>query len=330
MGKSIFEDIKNIDLQRRPLRTYQRQRQKTPDFVTIKEKRSEIKTPLSVPLKRYYGENFEVDDPRKILSSPIKSTTLIEKTRVYEFKFGKKKDNYKRRKLFETKSKFTQLCLDLLPSRITCSECGMSYTRGSAADETIHSKFHAKSIKGIDYPITNSIKEVWKENFTSNKIIMITMSSPLSEIKKAKKVLSVVDLELGSASPFPSSMNEHNHLVKQYKFFLYLKGKKCIGLILVEPIQSAYPVYPSSSQSSSITLEPEALSTYIMGVSRIWVCKTYRREKIATLLLDIACNHFIYGITVKKHEVAFSQPSESGKLFIENWTGKKFSVYIEN
>ncbi|KTW27724.1 hypothetical protein T552_02164 [Pneumocystis carinii B80] len=328
MSKEVFEVINNIDFQRRPLRTYQRQ--KTPDLETIEGKKREIKTPLSLCLKRYYNENFEVEDPRKIHSSPIKSVNSTEKNRVYEWKLGKKKDNHKKRKIFEAKTKFTQLCLDLLPSRVTCSECGMSYTKGSADDETVHVKFHAKSIGGIDYPITNSIKEIWRENFTSNKIIMITMSSPLSEIKKAKKVLSVVDLELGSASPFPSSMNEHDHLAKQYKFFLYLKGKKCIGLILVEPIQSAYPVYPSSSQSTSITLKPEALSTYIMGVSRIWVCRTYRRGKIATLLLDIACNHFIYGMTVKKHEVAFSQPSESGKLFIENWAGKNFSVYIEN
>ncbi|CCJ29864.1 unnamed protein product [Pneumocystis jirovecii] len=309
-----FEDIGNIELSKQPLRTYQRQKSETLNTVNIKH--------------RYYFETFDSNNQHEFFSS-IKSCTLLQKNNTSEFKFSKKMPRYSKKKPFTVKSKLTQLCLDLLPSRITCPECSMSYTRGSADDELIHIKFHAESIGGIDYPLTNSIKEVWNENFTSNKIIMIAMSSPSREIKKAKEILSVVDLELGSTSPFPSSMIQHDSLINQYKFFLYLKGKKCIGLILVEPIQSAYPVCPSPSQSSSITLESEALSTYIMGVSRIWVCKTYRRKKIATKLLDTACDYFIYGIKVKKHEVAFSQPSESGKLFIESWAGKRFSVYVE-
>ncbi|KAG5518105.1 hypothetical protein PMAC_003291 [Pneumocystis sp. 'macacae'] len=325
----LFKDIENVGLSKQPLRTYQRQKPEVLNTISIKDTSCLLSTQLPVSLKRCCFEAFDLNDQHKFFSFPAKSCTLLQKNNASKFNFFRKMPRYSKKKPFATKSKLTQLCLDLLPSRITCPDCGMSYTRGSADDDIVHLKFHAESIEGIDYPLTSSIKEVWRENFTSNKIIMVTMSSSYREIKKAKEILNTVDLELGSTSPFPNSIIQYSSLINQYKFFLYLKEKKCIGLILVEPIRSAYPVCPSPSQSSSITLESKALSTYIMGVSRIWVCKTYRRKRIATKLLDIACDYFVYGIKIKKHEVAFSQPSESGKLFIENWTGGKFSVYLE-
>ncbi|KAG5438348.1 hypothetical protein PCANB_002836 [Pneumocystis canis] len=325
----VFKEIENRDLSKRPLKTYTKQKSQIQSFTGFENKKEQSMTPLVITPKQYYSEIFNSYNQHEFFSSPMKSYPLICKTHYPASRVLKKVSLNSKKKPFTTKEKFTQLCLDLLPSRTTCPDCGMSYIRGSSDDEYIHIKFHAGSIGGIDYPLTNSIKEVWAESFNSNRIIMISMSSPSREVKKAEEILKVVDLELGSASPFPSLTILHDSLAKQYKFFLYLKGKKCVGLVLVEHIQSAYPIHPSSSQSSSITLKSEALSTCIMGVSRIWVCKTYRREKIATRLLDVACNHFIYGITVKKHEVAFSQPSESGKLFIESWAGKNFNVYME-
>ncbi|KAG4304787.1 hypothetical protein PORY_001840 [Pneumocystis oryctolagi] len=324
LDKIPFENIENINLSKQPLRTYRRQKQETLSPIIFNHENSTLSTSLFIPSKQPYFKSFNSENQREFFSSQIKPRTSSKENSMSKLKLCVKKSDCLKKKKSIAKPKFTQLCLDLLPSRITCPNCGMSYTRGSTEDELIHIKFHSRSIGGIDYS-PNSVKEVWGEN--SNKIIMITMSSPFKEIKKAKEILSIVDLELGSVSSFPDSTDQNSSSIKQYKFFLYLKGKKCVGLILVEPIQSAYPVCPSSSLSSSITLESKILSTYVMGVSRIWVCKTYRREKIATKLLNIACNYFVYGITVKKQEVAFSQPSESGKLFIESWAGKEFSNF---
>eukprot|EP01127_Copromyxa_protea_P007042 TRINITY_DN1697_c0_g1_i1.p2 TRINITY_DN1697_c0_g1~~TRINITY_DN1697_c0_g1_i1.p2 ORF type:complete len:428 (+),score=120.10 TRINITY_DN1697_c0_g1_i1:1730-3013(+) len=68
----------------------------------------------------------------------------------------------------------------------------------------------------------------------------------------------------------------------------------------------------------------------LIGVSRIWVHPSYRRQGIATKLVDVARKSFVYGHIVERKDVAFSQPSLEGKKFGVNFTGKRdFLVFTE-
>ena len=125
----------------------------------------------------------------------------------------------------------------------------------------------------------------------------------------------------------------------RYKAYLYLHGQKCVGLCLAERISKACRILPStqakeasiqsrtSGQTVSALLD-EAAHPAIMGVSRIWTSSKHRRQGIAKKLLDCAANTFLYGMTIERDLVAFSQPTEYGYRLASNWFGKTDGWHI--
>jgi len=63
----------------------------------------------------------------------------------------------------------------------------------------------------------------------------------------------------------------------------------------------------------------------------MFVSSSYRRLGIASRLLTAAAENFIHGIPLDpaKGEVAFTQPTTSGKALMEKWGGKGARVYRE-
>jgi N-acetyltransferase len=64
------------------------------------------------------------------------------------------------------------------------------------------------------------------------------------------------------------------------------------------------------------------------GISRIWIHPTERRKGIATKMLDAIRTNFIYGCSLTKSQMAFTQPTPDGKQFFSKYTGiQDFLVY---
>jgi len=82
--------------------------------------------------------------------------------------------------------------------------------------------------------------------------------------------------------------------------------------------------------STSLYCSPEPLPTPL-GISRMFVSSSYRRLGIASRLLTAAADNFIHGVTLDptKGEVAFTQPTASGKALMEKWGKKGVRVYRE-
>ena len=61
----------------------------------------------------------------------------------------------------------------------------------------------------------------------------------------------------------------------------------------------------------------EMKSDDILGVRLIWVNAKSRRKGVAKSLVDIARQHFYFGISggLTKSQIAFSQPTEEGRQF---------------
>ena len=132
----------------------------------------------------------------------------------------------------------------------------------------------------------------------------------------------------------------------RYKVYLYIQGAKCVGTCLAERIQEAFPVLdapcggdaaaetagqlPADVNSSSISIS-ETPKPAMLGISRIWTSKSHRQQAIATTLLNSARAHFLYGMTIDKEKVAFSQPTESGGRLAKKWFGREFNwlVYMD-
>lgn len=82
--------------------------------------------------------------------------------------------------------------------------------------------------------------------------------------------------------------------------------------------------------STSLYCSPEPLSTPL-GIPRMFVSSSYRRLGIASRLLTATAENFIHGVTLDpaKGEVAFTQPTTSGKALMEKWGKKGARIYRE-
>lgn len=158
---------------------------------------------------------------------------------------------------------------------------------------------------------------------------------------------------------------EDSKKVDRYKVFLHIIDGKCVAVCLAERISKAYkvkamneilrsndvanrerdggredgaPLTPTSSttpptnlaSSADLSLEVESCKA-VVGVSRIWTSKNFRRKGIANNLLDCVMNQFIYGMEIDRDEVAFSQPTDMGAALAKGWFGGEegWTVYKE-
>lgn len=172
----------------------------------------------------------------------------------------------------------------------------------------------------------------------------VSRTATAAEKRKAKEVMEVVDSELGAAEI--DLWRKDDEEVgggggERFRVYLYVQGRKCVGLCLAERIKRAYCVVDDGPQGGggSVSVE-ETARPALMGVSRIWTCSSHRRKGIAARLLDCARETFIYGMHLEKSMVAFSQPTESGGGLARGWfcgdgRGKeggvkeRWAVYVE-
>jgi hypothetical protein len=261
-----------------------------------------------------------------------------------------------------------QMQLDLASeSRKTCKVCGMEYIPSNAEDATLHRKFHAMNVGGVDFTKATVERlrkaQVWSGG-DGSFISVIGRKDPLALRNRTSDVLKVVNTELGavpisdeelwSQISGPGAENAQLHestqsnaqantaTVDRYKTYLYVRGQKCVGACLAERIWEAYTVLAqgdASVQPCQLSLEAKsssisvstATTTALLGISRIWTSNSHRKQGIATRLLDCARSDFLYGLTVEKEEVAFSQPTESGGNLARKWFGCEdgWHVYID-
>lgn len=68
----------------------------------------------------------------------------------------------------------------------------------------------------------------------------------------------------------------------------------------------------------------------IVGISRIWTSGASRRKGIALDLLDCVVSNYIYGMEIPKNQIAFSQPTESGKRLAQKFFEEDETWHVYN
>jgi hypothetical protein len=259
----------------------------------------------------------------------------------------------------KTKTRMVQMQLDLASeSRKACRTCGMEYIPSNAEDAALHRKFHAMNVGGVDFTKATVDRlrnnQVWSGG-DGSFIAAIGRKDALALRNRTSDVLKVVNTELGavpisdeelwSQTTAPNTAQGEDSKsapVDRFKTYLYIRGQKCIGACLAERIWDAYTVLAqdstqtrqldaqSETKSSSISIST-ATTPALLGISRIWTSNQHRKSGIATRLLDSARSNFLYGLTVEKEKVAFSQPTESGGNLARKWFGCEdgWRVYID-
>lgn len=253
-----------------------------------------------------------------------------------------------------------QMQLDLgREVRKTCSTCGMEYIPSNSEDAALHKKFHDMNSTGVDlgkaFMRANASRWVYEATrFDEGYVVIVDRKASPSAKNQAKKVLEVISKDLSSPEipddALWSQIEPPKHVqdqesrdedgdrdgdekVDRYKVFLHMKDSRCVGACLTERIWESRPVQRLSSDnnSSSVTAGDETHPA-IVGISRIWTSGSSRRKGIAMDLLDCVVVNFIYGMEIPRDQIAFSQPTESGKRLIQSFFGpdESWHVYSES
>lgn len=250
------------------------------------------------------------------------------------------------------------------PIQKKCQDCGMEYRPSVTEDKKLHEKFHTQNLDGIalDKNFSLQLRALAAPSVESLELMGDVIygddlggkSSWPKKFKIIRRLLDIVETDLGGVgisdeelrsriSDEREGLTGYGKIGDRYKFFMFLRKDKVLGVCLAERIfegravlageHSSPPteqqIRNSKGPQSEITGDDSALfadskpQSATLGISRIWVSKCARGEGIAQQLLDEARESFFHGFTVPRHLVAFSQPTTSGAKLARQWFGKE-------
>ncbi|CAF0905954.1 unnamed protein product [Didymodactylos carnosus] len=193
---------------------------------------------------------------------------------------------------------------------IVCRKCGMSYFPHSVEDRALHDKFHDLQTSALKFKTILKREQICQQ-FLDGNIYVIGCTSSVHERNKAENIRKFIDTELGITTPF-------NCVWPETKAYFYVEDRTdlVIGYCLAQIIHRAHIV---DADCDHLNTQNE-IQKMFCGIARIWVHKDHRRSRVATKLLNCARINFFFGITMKRTDIAFSSPTDDGKILAKNYT----------
>lgn len=254
-------------------------------------------------------------------------------------------------------SRLTQLTLDLgPPPRRHCPICNMHYTPSHPPDAALHAKFHAATLAPLAIP---------PSLLPASSILSLDRRAPAPAKALAHRLLAHAEAELGAPPTAPAFLwsqleNSAGQRLDRHRLFVAVRDARCAGVCLARKIQRARVVRPTrgmltpppssplaedrveaaaaeieaaaeASTAEEGVEKPAGMVPAYMGIARIWVAREARGQGVAVEMLEEARRRFALGRTLRKEEVAFSAPTESGLRLARRWYGKEdgWLVYEE-
>ncbi|KAH9180588.1 hypothetical protein EDB89DRAFT_2121108 [Lactarius sanguifluus] len=235
----------------------------------------------------------------------------------------------------------------------TCPLCDLTYTKGAPEDETLHNS-HCARRAATEAHVCEIATSVKLKGGKLGRIISVSADVGGKIGTKLATLLQTISLHLSS----PPLTRDVLRVSKVYLFLIpskkSLSCETIAGCVVATHISNALAVAspaevqgsPTPSKvdsippptarlvsvdpSSGLFCRPEPLPTP-MGVSRLFVPSAYQRCGIALRLLDAAAATFVRGCPLDPRcgEVAFTQPTASGKALMEKWGGGYVRIYQE-
>ncbi|KAJ7184274.1 hypothetical protein C8R46DRAFT_883543 [Mycena filopes] len=266
---------------------------------------------------------------------------------------------------------FTQLhfCIDQTILR-TCALCALSYTKGAPDDEALHKAHCARVQKGMEWGreeekeqvkagVVEVASAVKLKDGKKGRIICFKADVGGKIGSKISTLLNTINIALSSPPLTPS-------ILQVSKVYLFLTPsitstlrEKIVGCVIAQHISTAMAIAtsaecvsacepPSSSPpstepapsptsklvavdtTSGIFCHPAALPTPL-GIPRLFVSSTHRRQGVASHLLTAAAQTFVFGCPLdpRKGQVAFTQPTGDGSAVMHRWGGGGVRIYEE-
>ena len=96
--------------------------------------------------------------------------------------------------------------------------------------------------------------------------------------------------------------------------YLYIVQRRVVGLATAEHISHAFTLLDNNSERS------QEKQKAMLGVHQIWVHSRFRRQGIATRLVDAMREKMVYGCVIPRNKIAFSSPTLAGASFARRYT----------
>lgn len=226
----------------------------------------------------------------------------------------------------DNKSKFVQSKL-VFSSKISnkiieCTKCGMTYSNQSNEDMMMHNKFHDLRINGrkwsnnwgqhvhlVEESQYGSLATPLLSQdscFADDERIVMVRPNHSAEVNATLEIMALVNNELNAPHDENSFWSNENGTGKA---FIYVKNGRAVGVVTIEILgkdRGRWMIYKNK------VIVQKSRPQFILGISRIWVCKSQRLNGIATKLLNAARQNAILGKIIDKQFVAWSQPSDNG------------------
>ncbi|OBA20119.1 hypothetical protein METBIDRAFT_45184 [Metschnikowia bicuspidata var. bicuspidata NRRL YB-4993] len=227
-----------------------------------------------------------------------------------------------------------------LDQPVTCKLCGMSYRRSSESDQALHKKYHFTFIHGPSFDVTchaplETSRLLFDKKSVECKIYVVQRDLP-KMIRKAESVLQMVNREL-NAPPENPAWKSRRTCAFEGKAFMVVIEKRVVGLCATEPITNIESQTRWMVHRTQEIVPQQINQNSKLGISRIWVAPHWRRRGLGVMMLNAVMKYLEYGITLKKKDLAFSQPSYSGGLLAKTFCGVKHKsgeilvpIYLED
>lgn len=201
-----------------------------------------------------------------------------------------------------------QYCLDFGQKNIDpirCPTCGMLYVVGEESDEKQHAKFHADFDLGVKWSV--KLERSRKFYDDGSRIVAIILDEQKSTLELINKLLKMSEGDMSTGNNIYKLLTGENNP----QFYVYITpSNHIVGYICVERIKEAYPLI--DFESSRLESEPQPAGC---GVLYLWVHPSYRRQKIATKLTDVARANIQKEGIVYRSRVAVCDPTENAVPF---------------
>ncbi|XP_058789667.1 N-acetyltransferase ESCO2-like isoform X2 [Phymastichus coffea] len=191
--------------------------------------------------------------------------------------------------------------------KIQCQKCKFVDELGNKNEEMAHSNNHNNF---CDVQLEEWIKEHSVEISTgTDSIIIIKPYDPKTYKDKVFDLLRFIKTE--------ASLCDYDLMDNQKKnFFMYVREKLIIGILVAEPLDYAFRFESNSSAPFRVFSETFSVKC---GINLIWVSKNHRKQGIATKMVDCLRNCFFNNYRMDVSDLAFSIPTTSGRYFIEKY-----------
>ncbi|KAL4560623.1 hypothetical protein LXL04_032776 [Taraxacum kok-saghyz] len=273
----------------------------------------------------------------------------------------------KSKNVLNKKRKYAQFHLDLGQSDFllhTCKTCKFKFAPGDEGDERVHKEFHKNYSHGIGFKGWRNERVISMHSLEHGRVILVLNDDPPPHINKVQEVIKMMEMDLGDGWIFHKHCKVYLYISSQrvagclvaepinkaYRLVSNSDQNDDVTTTLTEVKKST----PTTLQFGSISFQREIIKKVknkkdsndtllgsiicekddvaaLCGVRAIWVTPSNRRKHIATHLLNATRKSFISDVILEHSELAFSQPTNVGKLLASTYTNtKSFLVYTTN